>query len=102
MFFQSKRLHFQTTKGLKDTKLLWIKDFLFKRSQVTQVGVERSSEKGLFIVQGRCLGPLLFVAYVNDVTDILPSHCTSKLFADDLKLYYVAHILVKTMRLLYR
>jgi len=31
------------------------------------------------------------VVLVNDVTDILPSHCTSKLFADDLKLYSVAH-----------
>jgi len=37
------------------------------------------------------MGPLLFLAYVNDVTDILPSHCTSKLFADNLKLYSVAH-----------
>jgi len=34
---------------------------------------------------------MLFLAYVNDNTDILPSHCTSKLFVDDLKLYSVAH-----------
>jgi hypothetical protein len=41
------------------------------------------------IVQGSCLGPLLFLMYVNDVTDILPSHRTCKLFADGLKLYSV-------------
>jgi len=79
--------------GLAGSLLSWIKDFLFNRSQVTQVGAEGSSENGLVsgIVQGSCLGPLLFLAYVNDVTDILPSHCTSKLFTDELKLYSVAH-----------
>jgi hypothetical protein len=79
--------------GIAGSLLSWIKDFLFNRSQVTQVGTERSSEKGLVsgIVQGSCLGPLLFLAYVNDVTDVLPSNCTTKLFADDLKLYSVAH-----------
>jgi len=74
--------------------LSWIKDFVLNRSQVTQViSAERSRDKGLIsrIVQCSCLGPLLFLAYVNDVTDNLPSHCTSKLFADDLKLYSVAH-----------
>jgi len=42
------------------------------------------SEKGLVsgIVQDSCLEPLLLLAYVNDVTDILPSHCTSKLLVD--------------------
>jgi len=89
--------------GIAGSLLSWIKDFLFNRSQVTQVGAECSSEKGLVsgIVQGSCLRPLLFLAYVNDVTDILPSHCTSKLFADDLKLYSVAHTIQKSLEKLY-
>ena len=44
------------------------------------------------IVQGSCLGPLLFMIYINDVTDALGSDCTCQLFADDLKLYCVANI----------
>jgi len=35
---------------------------------------------------------LLFVIYINDVTDALRSDCTYQLFADDLKLYTVANI----------
>jgi len=73
---------------------LWLKDFLQNRSQVTQVGDAYSSENNLVsgIVQGSCLGPSLFVIYINDVTDALRSDCTCKLFVDDLKLYSVANI----------
>jgi len=79
--------------GIAGSLLSWIKDFMFNRSQVPQVGAECSSEKGLAsgIVHGSYLGPLLFLTYVNDVIDILPSNCTSKLFANDLKLFSVAH-----------
>ena len=33
------------------------------------------------------MGPLLFVLYINDLVNCLPNTVTSKLFADDLKLY---------------
>jgi len=39
------------------------------------------------VVQGSCLGPLLFLIYINDVTQIFKSNATPKLYADDLKLY---------------
>jgi len=63
-----------STYGIAGSLLSCIKDFLFNRSQVTQVGAERSNKKGLVsgIVQGSCQRPLLFLAYVDDVTDILP------------------------------
>ena len=35
----------------------------------------------------RCLGPLLFLLYVNDVTSVISDKCTCKLYANDLKLY---------------
>ena len=38
------------------------------------------------ILQGSCLGPLLFILYINDVTDGFIG-VSAKLFADDLKLY---------------
>ena len=80
--------------GITGSLLSWIKDFLNNRSQVVQVGSARSSEKYLVsgIVQGSCLGPLLFLIYINDVTDVMPLGCVCKLFADDLKLYSVASI----------
>lgn len=37
--------------------------------------------------QGSVLAPLLFVVYVNDLTEILSPGITLKLFADDAKLY---------------
>ena len=39
------------------------------------------------MIQGSCLGPILFVLFVNDITDGLDNGTTAKLYADDLKLY---------------
>jgi len=74
--------------------LLWLKDFLHNRSQVTQVGDAYFSENNLVsgIMQDSSLGSSLFVIYINGVIDTLRSDCTCQLFADDLKLYSVANI----------
>ena len=65
----------------------WIQDFLTNRTQVVTVNGETSDE-GLVtsgIPQGSVLGPLLFVAYIND----LPQHADNeiRIFADDTKLF---------------
>jgi len=39
------------------------------------------------VPQGSVLSPLLFLLYVNDITDIFPGHVSIKLFADDIKIY---------------
>jgi len=67
-------------------------DFLRNRTQVTKVGYELSdpvilTSGGTGVVQGSCLGPLLFLIYINDLTQIFNSTATPKLYADDLKLY---------------
>jgi len=41
------------------------------------------------VIQGGVLGPLLFLLYVNDVTDIFDGDCVCKLYAKDIKLYSV-------------
>ena len=37
--------------------------------------------------QGSVLGSLLFLLYINDITDLFPGHVSIKLFADDIKIY---------------
>jgi len=41
------------------------------------------------VVQGSCLGPLLFLIYIyiNDITDCFDDKVNCKLYADDVKLY---------------
>ena len=41
------------------------------------------------MIHGSVLGPLLFLLYVNDVTDIFDGNRVSKLYTDDIKLYSV-------------
>jgi len=71
--------------------LKWISTFLHGRSQCTQINNSYSDflyfQSG--IVQGSVLGPLLFVLYTNDVTDIFDNSSVCKLYADDVKLYTV-------------
>jgi len=39
------------------------------------------------VVQGSCLGPLLFLIYINDIIDCFDDKVKCKLYADDVKLY---------------
>ena len=41
------------------------------------------------VIQGSCIGPLLFLLYVNSLTSIFDNGVTCHLFADDVKLYTV-------------
>ena len=75
--------------GIAGTLLCWIKDFLTGSTHRTKVGDCLSDVAYISsgVVQGSCLGPLLFLLYVNDICDVFTNTVTLKLYADDIKLY---------------
>ena len=75
--------------GVDGDLLNIIDDFLTDRQQKTRVGRRLSTTQKLTsgVVQGSCLGPLLFLIFVNDLADIFDNDVTPKLYADDLKIY---------------
>ena len=69
----------------------WIKNYLLKRTQTTLVDDAISDSVAITsgVPQGSVLGPLLFVAYIDDLIKVITSTCTNikaYAFADDIKL----------------
>jgi len=78
--------------GISGVLLKFIKNLLLNRTQRTRVGNELSDPIDLIsgVIQGSCIGPLLFILFVNSITKLrngASSIC--KLYADDVKLYTV-------------
>ena len=71
-----------------------MKSFLHGRSHRTAVGNCLSSSVPILsgVIQGSCLGPLLFLLYINDLSDEIGKGTIIKLFADDVKLYSSIHV----------
>ena len=76
--------------GIEGTLLKWLSNYLSNRSQKVVLQSATSSSKQITagVPQGSVLGPLLFLIYVNDITDSLLS--LTRLFADDSSFYYSA------------
>ena len=74
--------------GIKGKLLNWIRSFLFERYEIVCVNESKSSPKPMTsgVPQGSCIGPLLFIAYVNDI-DLQLKHCKMAKYADDIKIY---------------
>jgi ribonuclease P/MRP protein subunit RPP40 len=75
--------------GIQGYLLKWINSFLSNRIQCTKIGQDLSSWTPIYsgVIQGSCLGPLLFLLYINDITDNVAPAVTMKMYADDVKLY---------------
>lgn len=80
--------------GFHSHLFAWIKSFLSNRSQCVYIGTSLSTPLPVIsgVPQGSVLGPLLFLLYINDLSECLVSPVKAKIFADDTKLYF-AHSL---------
>jgi len=69
--------------GIRDTTLLWFKNYLAGRSQYVDVNGSKSDplEIDISVIQGSTLGPILFLCYINDFFSA--TSLFSVLFADD-------------------
>ena len=84
-----KLIHKLQKIGVGGTLLHWLSGFLSQREQSVRVQNYLSPPSPVTsgIGQGTILGPLLFILYVNDVTQCFSSVTNIQLYADDAKLY---------------
>ena len=84
-------LHKLRHYGINDCILSWIADFLRGRVQWVVLDGRSSDQSPVSsgVPQGTVLGPLLFLAYINDLPDCLSAGSCVRLFADDSVVYRV-------------
>ena len=74
--------------GLKGGTLKWISSYLASREQSVRIKGNFSDPfiANCGVPQGSHLGPLLFIIFINDISDVI-STCEYQVYADDIKIY---------------
>ena len=80
-----------TQNGISGNLLNLLEDFLKKKKELVVLNGQVFTWKNINagVPQGSILGPLLFLIYINDLTEGLAANV--KLFADDTSLFYIVH-----------
>ena len=73
--------------GITRYTLKWIKDCLDNRKQAVVINGKNSDSIPSPLASRRALGPVLFLAYINDLPEQIKSRV--RLFADDTAMYLV-------------
>ena len=75
--------------GVQNDELRWFVSYLAGRKQFCRANGTDSQVNtvNIGVPQGSCLGPLLFLVYINDLPKVV-ENCTVAMYADDTGLYY--------------